>query len=321
VILRTACVAVACFAAFGAHAEPFATFDQNPLLAGSGLPTPFAARFDSLAANSIGATLNWSSTAASQDNAFEALTLDVESREWTLSFAQALNDKIAFRLNLPYRSYSGGTLDNIIDEWHELGFDDGDRAKQPQDRLLIDYRRNSQTALHIEQSSAALGDLSADVGWQLNSTVTSASALWGTVKFPTGNAKRLTGNDAFGGSLTFAHERRLSSRWNASAQAGVTYVSGGDILPAQQTHWLWRSLLAFDYRYSKAISLTVQFDGHASQYDGSELKMMGSAWLLTVGGQYRWENWTAQFAIGEDIKVRASPDVDFILTVRRRWSL
>ncbi|HTE42729.1 MAG TPA: DUF3187 family protein, partial [Steroidobacteraceae bacterium] len=86
-------------------------------------------------------------------------------------------------------------------------------------------------------------------------------------------------------------------------------------------HWLWHGLLAFDYRYTAAISLTVQFDAHTAHYDASDLKMLGSAWLLSVGGQYQWKYWTAQLAVGEDIKVRASPDVDFILTVKRRWSL
>ncbi|HTE42923.1 MAG TPA: DUF3187 family protein, partial [Steroidobacteraceae bacterium] len=206
-----------------AYGDPFATSDQNPLLAGAGLPQPFAARIASHAANSVVVTLNWASSAASQDNAQEILTMDAESREWSLSIGQAINERLAVRFTLPYRSYSGGTLDNLIDEWHSLGFSEGDRKQQPQDRLLIDYARSNQSTLSFARSEGSWGDIAADLGWQMTDTPTSASALWGTIKLPTGNANRLSGNEAFGGSLTIAHERRLSSRWDAYAQAGATY--------------------------------------------------------------------------------------------------
>jgi hypothetical protein len=41
---------------------------------------------------------------------------------------------------------------------------------------------------------------------------------------------------------------------------------------------------------------------------------------MTIGGEYRWRSqWYLQLGVSEDIKVEASPDVNFVLSVGKGW--
>ncbi len=145
-----------------------------------------------------------------------------------------------------------------------------------------------------------------------------STSLWLNLKAPTGNSNQLTGSGAFDASLALAHERILSSRWLAFAQIAGTYLGSGDLLSNQQRHWVGAGLLGFDYRYSTALTLTAQLDGHTAAFKDSGLTLLGDAWILTLGGEYRWRtHWSAQIGVSEDVKVDASPDVTFVISVGR----
>jgi long-subunit fatty acid transport protein len=83
---------------------------------------------------------------------------------------------------------------------------------------------------------------------------------------------------------------------------------------------MWSGALTFDYRFSPALALTLQFDGHTAAFSDSHLPLLGSAWIMTLGGEYRWRShWYLQLGVSEDIKVEASPDVNFVLGVGKGW--
>ena len=90
-------------AAGTASAAPFPTRDQNPLLAGYGLPVPLPARLTTANQWRFAADLNWSSSAIAQSNDTEALIVDAETRELRLTAGRGFADRWMFQLQVPYR--------------------------------------------------------------------------------------------------------------------------------------------------------------------------------------------------------------------------
>jgi len=304
-----------------ARAAPFDTVDQNPLLGGFHVPTPVSARFDTARRSAIRTTLNWSNTAAIENRGVESLTLDAERQDWQLTYERTLSPTFAIKVQVPYRIVSGGVLDDFVDEWHALfGMPDGNRPQLTNNSLDIALRRNAVDVYARDRSYSELGDLVVAAGYQLTANATAATSVWWHVKLPIGSSDLLTSSGAVDSSLTLAHERELSSRWTTHVQANATYLGKGDYFAGQQRSWLWSATAAFDYRYSENLSAMVQLDGHTAAVDDTVINILGPAWILTVGGEYRWRSgWRTQFGVGEDVKVGASPDVTFVVTVGRSW--
>ena len=304
-----------------ASAAPFAASDQNPLLTGLDVGNPVSARFSASGNTASSAIINWSNTSSIQHAEREDLLIDVESREIRFSLEHSLSDVVAMRLQFPYRSYSGGHLDSFIENWHNvIGLPNGDRSTLPQDNVNIRYEQNGEPRIALGQKRSGLGDISLAVGYQLNASTTHATSTWLSVKVPTGDSATLLGNGALVTSLSIAREQILSSRWIAYGQLSATYASEGDVLSNQQRKWLASGMVAVDYCYSQALRLTLQLDGHTAAFDDSNLELLGDAWILSMGGEYRWpSNWWLQLGVGEDIKVDASPDVNFAISLSKQW--
>jgi hypothetical protein len=319
--MRTLIVAALVLASMPSLSAPFPTADQNPLLSGFLLNLSAPARLPTSGQNTFSSTVNWSSTAVIQDADNEHLIVDAESGELRLSFAHSFSDRLTVRAQLPYRASGGGSLDGFVDDWHSIfGLPNGDRPVLPQNAYLIDYKRNGATIAHYAQSSSGIGDISLAGGYQLRATPTSATSLWLNIKAPTGDSAKLTGSGATDVALSLAYEKTLSSRWSAYAQLNFAYLGKGDLLAEQQRDSMWSGTLTFDYHYSPAFALTLQFDGHTAAYADSNLPLLSDAWIMTIGGEYRWRSrWFLQLGVSEDIQVEASPDVNFVLSVGRGW--
>lgn len=314
-------LAIALLIAGAASAAPFTTADQNPLLIGLEVGNLVSARFSASSSTSASAILNWSNTSAIQHTEREDLLIDVESREIRFSLEHSISNVVAVRLQIPYRLYSGGHLDSFIENWHNtLGLPNGDRQALPQDDVNIRYEQNGASRLSRNQGGSGVGDVSLAVGYQVSASMRHATSTWLSLKLPTGNSTTLLGNGALATSLSIAHQQTLSSRWTAHGQLSTTYASAGDVLGSQQRKWLAGGMLAFDYRYSQPLKLTLQLDGHTAAFDNSNLGLLGDAWILTMGGEYHLpSNWRLQVGVGEDIKVDASPDVNFTMNLSKQW--
>jgi hypothetical protein len=69
----------------------------------------------------------------------------------------------------------------------------------------------------------------------------------------------------------------------------------------------------------RGLSLKAQIDAHTAAFD-SDLDFLGDAIVLTVGGDYRFTSgWLMDIGVSEDIAVEHSPDVVFVLSVKRDW--
>ena len=298
-----------------AIAAPFSVRDQNPLLAGFGLPRAMPSR---VAANDdwqLAADFTWGNSAIVKANARESLIVDAETRELRLTIGRGIGERFALQLQLPYRYTGGGDLDGFIDDWHGwFGFSDGPRNQLPQDEYRIAYRSDGVTAMDLRSPASGLGDISADVGYQIATSTSADIAAWFSLKLPTGDADKLTGSGAMDASLILAAERRFANRWSVFGQVGVSYLGEGDLLADQQESIVWSGMAGIGVNVWRGLGLKLQFDAHSAAFDETDMGFLGEAVTLSVGGSYRFNTgWVLDAGVSEDVMVDASPDVVFVL--------
>jgi hypothetical protein len=305
-----------------AGAQPFVVRDQNPLLAGFGLPSAMPTRLASSQDRSWsgGMDLSWGSTALIQQTSSETLIVDAETREARLTLQKPLSQRFGFQLQLPYRYTGAGNLDSFIDSWHDVfGLPDGARSQLPTDDINITYVRNGVPQLGRISSASGLADIQAALGYDLIASKFSALSAWLSVKLPTGDADNLTGSGAVDVSFILAGESYLNPDWSVFAQAAVTRLGDGDLLPGLQESMVWSGVAGLSGRVWQGLSLKAQIDAHTAAFD-SKLGFLNEAIVLTVGGDYRFASgWLLNLGVSEDIAVEHSPDVVFVFGLQRSW--
>ena len=72
-----------------------------------------------------------------------------------------------------------------------------------------------------------------------------------------------------------------------------------------------------DWRMTQNLSAILQLDSHEGPLDSDLTATGDEAFLITVGGRYRFtEAWSADFSVVEDIRVESAPDVTFQISIR-----
>lgn len=327
-LVRAAALTAAALLAHAAHAGPFPTRDQNPLLGGLGLPGPMPARIarsqhltspESLVTSHwrFGVDFNWGSTALARSNARETLLVDAETQEWRFTLQRSVSERIALRLEAPYRRISAGSLDSFIDDWHDaFGLPEGARPHLPQDQLSIIYERDGVRRYEFESPASGVGDMAVGFGYSLAARETSSLTAWATIDIPTGDSARLTGNDAVDASLVLAGEHRFAERWTTYGQVGVSWPGGGEVLRDQQRNPVWSGMAGLAWRVLQPIELKLQVDARSAVFDDSKLDLLNEAVVLTVGGAVHFDSgWRLDLGVSEDVGVETAPDVVFVIGV------
>jgi Protein of unknown function (DUF3187) len=320
-ILATGAGALACLTAVGsAHAEPLVTRNQHPLVALYGLPLPLAARLPGPGSGRIGANLSWSNFATTDTMERGSYTLDGEVVEARVQAEHTLGDDFAVRGELAWRQLSGGSLDSLVEDWHELfGLPSGSRHRLPKDALLIEYRSGESTLLRVDDDSSGFADIPLSLGYQLTASERGAVAGWLTVKLPTGKADDLTGSGAVDVALSLAGERQLSERWQLFGQANVVWLGQGDVLADLQQDFAGSLLVGTTWQAWRSFELTAQLEANTAVVD-TDTDLDGDAVVLTLGGRYRTNSsWVWDFGISEDQLADASPDIVFLFGVRHAF--
>jgi hypothetical protein len=302
-----------------AHAEPFLTRNQNPLLALHGLPSPLLARLPPAAGGRVAGVINWSNTEKQDFSPDGSYTLDAEVLELRLHFTHAFGDRFAVHAELPWRQVSEGSLDGFIDDWHGVfGLPGGSRRRLPEDQLLIAFEQGGATLLSIDESTSGIGDIPVALGYQLYATDRAALAAWLSVKAPTGSADELTGSGAVDVAATLAGQSQLHERWQIFGQASVAWLGEGDLLPDLQESFAWTLMGGLSWTAWRALDLTAQVEANSRLYDGIESELDGDAIVLTLGGSWRTAGgWRYDVGVSEDLQAGASPDIVFNFAVAR----
>ncbi|MEO1573563.1 MAG: DUF3187 family protein [Pseudomonadota bacterium] len=220
-----------------------------------------------------------------------------------------------FGLDVPAVYQSGGMLDRLIDEFHQLfGLPEGDRPVQPIDALQLFYTDEQGTRFDVRGDDWGLGETHLHVGRSLRQTPKTVSAWRAHLKLPTGSTRRLLGSGTVGAGVEWHAMTR--SEWRGRGLtwfggAGVQWQDGSDVLPDRV-----KRVAAFGHVGGRlflrpALSAVVQVDFHTPYFD-SGLDGIENAYAITFGGRWQRARGDAfEFTVYEDIVPRSVPDVVF----------
>lgn len=309
----TALLALAILLPTTAHAEGMAVFNQSSLARAAALPV--LAGPPVLAANEseTRVRLDWTTEYFERGNDREALTLDAETRRLALSYRRGFGGSIVplqgweWSAELPLLDSGGGSLDGLIENWHELfGLPNGGREQAPRDRYRIRYVRDGVTLLDLEKGQTGLGDLRLGVGRALGERWTLRAML----QLPTGDAGRLSGGHTGGALWTdFTLPLGASERASLTLSGGVAAATTNGPLGGRQQPFTGLGGAALALPLFAGVEGLLQFDLHSALYRGSALKPLdGASGQLAMG--LRIPVYGSRLTLGfqEDLIVNASPD-------------
>jgi hypothetical protein len=307
---------------------PFYTRNQSPLVQIFGLPAIGNASL--LPAGKADARLmvDLANNYVDDANTRESILLDGESTRFTLDFRYGISRGFECGVEIPYLFLNGGFLDGFIESYHSaFGFPQGGRDQAPRNRLLYRYQRDGVERLKIDSSSAGLGDIRLNGGWQLHrgeKKPERAVALRGSLKLPTGDSDQLHGS----GSMDFSLWITAGDDWNLArghvalfGAAGIMALTEGKVLRDQQSNLVGFGSLGVGWSPFRWIAFKIQTDAHTSFYHDSELRELNAASAqLTLGGTLAFsDRTTLDVGVVEDIIVKTAPDVVFHFALGHRF--
>lgn len=298
-------------------ADAFPLRSHNPVLQVYGLP---AFRTEQLVAPGgfdINLSYDVANDADDADRETELLVIDAETAILNLSVRRRIGERFEVGIDVPYVRHSGGNLDRLIYEFHDLvGLSNSARAG-PDDQFRLLFEQRGETLLDMTSPVAGLGDVQV-----------SAAMTWGkatlrvAVKAPTGDAARLTGSGAmdfsvgvYGGRTAMLFDREL----DLSGFVGVLKLGDGDVLPTLQRGTVPYAGAALRWHATPRLSLATQLYVQGQYLDADLGELGGNTFQLAFGGDYRFagDAWLLRIAIAEDIAAAAAPDFALHLSIRR----
>lgn len=263
-----------------------------------------AARFDTaysslfLSGNAPGA--NW--------------VMDGELLRTAASLRHGLGGGLELAAELPVAHASGGFLDSLLIDYHELfGFPDQNRDTTERDRFLVSAQQNGTEVYGMDPHGVHLLDVPLWLTWQAVAATADRPgfSLRSGIELPTGDDRRGYGN----GELDFSVG--AVGEWHA---AGIGWYGHAQHTFAGSPAMARRA--GFDFADVTALGLAAELpltDAlHAFAqlaWENSTLRRLAvpaaqrDQLLLWIGGRLAVdERWALEVAFGEDLIGKASPD-------------
>lgn len=297
--------------------DAFPLRHHNPFLQVYGLPAFATQELVSPGGFDVDVSLNIVNDADDDDHNAEVLIIDTEIRTLSVALRHRIGERFEVGLDVPYVSFSGGFLDNVVYEFHEtFGFSNSLR-EGPRDQFRLYVEKDGEILYDATETSSGIGDVQLSGAMRLGRATLRAS-----VKLPTGDADKLTGSGAtdvaagiYAGGATTLLQRRLSY----SGFAGVLALGDGDVLSTLQKNVVPYGGFALRWHATERFALATQLYAQG-QYLDSELDELGGSTIqLAFGGDFRFpsQNLLLRFALAEDLDMSASPDLGVHLSLRR----
>ena len=293
-------------------ASPFLTRNQSPLSLIYGIPYASPARLLDQHKSRWISSLNISNTLIEQKGTNDQLFVDLETWQLNLFYDYGLNENWMFRVQVPLIAHSGGIFDSIIDTYHQtLGLPEGLQPNLPYDQITINFSQNNVNQISITNSTKDLGDIALQFAWQTTKLNNMAISYWGSLKLPTGDYRNLTGSGGTDISIWAAMDYQLkNTRW-LYGHAGLLYMHNNKVLKDIHNDWAAFASTGIKFQPWNSVELKAQLELQSAIFD-TDIKFMGHVYQLTFGGSYLInKKQQLDFAVAEDIRPGASPDVNF----------
>jgi hypothetical protein len=297
--------------------DVFPLRNHNPFLQIYGLPTFRAAELVAPGEIDFDIRFDVANDEDEADRLDEVLVIDSESRVVNLSLRRRFGERFEVGIDVPYVEHSGGSLDNLIYEFHDaVGLPNSTR-EGPDDEFELFFARNGVTLFDMNTPTSGLGDVQVNAAMALG-TIT----LRGGIKLPTGDPDKLTGSGAADVSLgvyrdgaTTLFDRELAF----SGFLGVLVLGEGEVLPSLQHDVVPYGGLAAQWHATTRFSLVTQLYAQGAYFDANLDELGGNTFQLAFGADYRFpkQGLMLRLAIAEDIAAAAAPDFALHLSIRR----
>ena len=318
------------FSALNSHAAeitPFYTSNQSPIVQIFGLQPADNARVVPGGHFSAQLGVGIATNFAIDDSGLEKIALDGETYRTNLALRYGIGKRFEVGLDIPFIAESGGFLDALVEGFHDtFGLGAGGRDKVPHNRLLFAYTgRDGVDRFNINHANGGFGDIRLSGAFQLfggDPAKTSAVALRGSIKLPTGKSGELHGSGSadFSLWLTAARDFRFtSSHLTLYGALGGMGLTTGDVLPDQQRNLVAFGTVGMGWSPLEWLALKLQFDAHTPFYKNSSLHELSTSSFQTVWGFTFAFNkkTTLDISCSEDYIVNTtSPDFGTNLTLR-----
>jgi len=252
----------------------------------------------------------------------EDLRLDGETTRLALTYRYGLSDRLDIGIEVPYLSHRSGSLDSVIDDWHDLLVfaGGGARATREQDQLEFFYADSQATLVDVTNDASGISDIRLLAGWQLSKSEGHNTALRISIKLPTGDGDELLGSGGTDVSLGLAGDVAgfwRSTKLSSFYRVNLTYLGEPDRLADRYKNLVGQLSLGLGYRVHRNVDLRLQSRIRSAVYD-SEIDNLGAASVsMTFGADFRVsDRYRLVFSAAEDVKTGSAPDVSFQIALR-----
>jgi len=310
-----------------AHAErgdPIYVANQNPFVQIFGLPKAEAGSITPSGKLDVGFLYHVSNNAISADAGNEEIIWDGETAVYNLRFRYGVSDRLELGMDVPYIDHSGGYLDSLIRNFHDLFGMPNDRQEEfDKNQIHYQLKENGSTTYEMKEREHGFGDLRFTAAIPLMGRTTKEQrhlALRPQIKLPTGDADHLLGSGGTDVSVGLAYsdfETLRKLNMVLTSHAGMIYMGNTKVLRDKQLHFAGYGGASLGWLATEHLEFKLQMDLHSAFYD-SDLKQLGSSLQLLAGGTAHLPgNILLDLGITEQLITDATPDVGFYLFVRR----
>jgi len=321
-VLLIACVLAGSLAA--ASDDRFALRNHNPFLQIFGLPAFQSAALAGKGKLEYEISFDLTNHADSGENSLETLTIDGETYSFTMSLRRRMATRLELGIDLPIISHQGGFLDNVIKEWHSfLGVSNFNR-RGPTNELEFMYTGPGDNQFELTSASTGIGDIQLTAAIPLkeaSDTDGRALSVRSSVKFPTGDEKKLHGSGALDFSLgVYASDTRsfLERELDLSAFVGALVLGDGDVLPDLQRSTVPFGGVAAKWHATERLGILTQVYVQGKYFD-SDLEEIGDGtFQLGIGLDYHLpgKGLSLAVAVAEDPLTDTTPDFAIQFSIR-----
>ena len=294
--------------------DAFPLRNHNPFLQVYGLPT--FQTHELVAEGKIDVSLSYdvANDADDADRLGERLIIDAESQVLNLSIRRRFGERFEFGIDVPWVRHSGGYLDSVIFNFHDLVGLPNSNRDGPDDQYRLFFEQQGTVFFETDVPTSGISDVQVTAAMDLGKATLRAG-----IKVPTGDPDELTGSGAadvslglYGGSTTSLFKRELAY----SGFFGVLVLGDGDIMPDLQRSAVPYAGAALRWQATSRMALATQLYVQGPYFDAELDELGGNTFQLSFGADFRLQGSFLRLAIVEDIAAAAAPDFALHLSFR-----
>lgn len=311
----------------GEAVRPFYARDLTPFSLIFGIPGVEGAWLTPIFRHEIALQADLTSQYLTKTTAQESLLIDLESYHGLLWYRYGWSQRLEIGWDVPLHGYSGGFLDSAILNYHDwFNLPQGGRNAAPMNALNIAYLRQNHPSVIVRRAQYGLGDIRFTLAASILQDQASrrALSLRTYLKLPTGDSGALMGSGAVDAAVgLYYQQRHLTTRrfWDWYFSLGVVALGPSELFAAIQQEQILYTGLGFGVQIFAGWRFKMQFDVHSPVLADSSIRLFNvSNGMLMTGLEWRVNKHTRwEWAVGEDLITRTTPDVSFYLRFNRSY--